>query len=115
MIYFRETENTFLEEKAMGLDNIKENNYYVVNFERIEFDKKHPYTVKLFGYIPTFGSNKLYEFKFTGADLETNASLPDKVREKLMKELEKDYGYGMYDKKKVNNQFNLKKQYRILM
>lgn len=99
--------------------NIKETkmcNYYVINLDKVNIEKDHPYTLVFEGYIPTFGGNKLYTFKYDGDIAFTDASLPDAIKEDFVNQLSEDYGCGiMFDLKEVRNKLINKKQYRMKM
>ena len=84
-------------------------NYYVINLEKVNIEKGHPYTLVFEGYIPTFGNNKLYTFKYDGDIAFTDASLPDDIKEDFENQLLKDYGCViMFDLKEVRKNWKLK-------
>lgn len=90
------------------------NNYYVVNLEKVNIEKEHPYTLVFKGYIPTFGDNKLYTFKYDGDISFTDSSLSDDIKEDFANQLLEDYGCGiMFDLKEVRKKLKTKNQYRM--
>lgn len=92
------------------------NNYYVVNLETVDIEKEHPFTLVFKGYIPTFGGNKLYTFKYDGAISYTDSMMTDDIKQKFADQLFEDYGCGiMFDIKKVKKQLGVKFQYRMKM
>lgn len=91
----------------------KASTYFVVNFTKAFVPKNHPYTIKFHGYIPVYGSNREYVFRFNGSDLETDFAILDRYKDLLMEELAKDYGYGPYNNREVKEQLKRKDQYRI--
>lgn len=91
------------------------NNYYVINLEEVTIKKGHPYTLIFKGFIPTYGTNKLYTFEYNG-DIETDAMMPEEVKREFTEQLKNDYGVGiMFDKKEIKKQLKLKKQYKMKM
>ena len=57
--------------------------YYVVNLETVNIEKEHPYTLVFKGYIPTFGGNKLYTFKYDGAISYTDSMMPEDIKKDI--------------------------------
>lgn len=95
---------------------MKIHNYYVINLESVDIEKNHPYTLIFKGYIPTYGGNKLYTFKYDGQICYTDAMLTEKIKKDFAKQLYKDYGCGiMFDLQQVIQKLNNKFQYRIEM
>ena len=94
---------------------LKEINYYVMNLKEVNIEKKHPYTLIFKGYVPVFGGNKLYTFKYDG-DVVTDCSMSEKIKYNFKKQLSEDYGCGiMFDIKDVRRKLEVKSQYRIEM
>lgn len=92
------------------------NNYYVVNLETVNIEKEHPYTLVFKGYIPTFGGNKLYTFKYDGAISYTDSMMPENIKKDFADQLCEDYGCGIkFELKKVRKQLKEKIQYRMKM
>lgn len=91
-------------------------NYYVINLDKVNIEKDHPYTLVFEGYIPTFGSNKLYTFKYDGDIVFTNASLTVDIKKDFANQLSEDYGCGiMFDLREVRKKLKNKRQYRMKM
>lgn len=92
------------------------NNYYVVNLESVDIEKDHPYTLVFKGYIPTFGGNKLYTFKYDGNIAFTDAAISDVIKEDFENQLLEDYGRGyIFDLNEVRRKLKDKDQYRMKM
>lgn len=90
--------------------------YYVVNLESVSIQKKHPYTLVLKGYIPTYGGNKLYTFKYDGAIIYTDSMMTEAIKKDFAEQLCEDYKCGiMFELEKVRNQLKKKSQYRMKM
>ena len=90
------------------------NNYYVVNLETVNIESGHPYTLVFKGYIPTFGGNKLYTFKYDGDISYTDSMMTEDIKEDFSKQLCEDYGCGiMFDLNIVRKQLSEKSQYRM--
>lgn len=90
--------------------------YYVINLETVKIEKGHPYTLVFKGYIPTYGNNKLFTFKYDGGIAYTDAEMPDEIKKEFAKQLQDDYEYDeKFDIKKAKQQLEDKKQYRIKM
>lgn len=91
-------------------------NYYVINLEKVNIEKEHPYTLVFKGYIPTFGGNKIYTFKYDGDIAFTDASMRDDIKEDFANQLLEDYGCGiLFDLEEVRKKLKSKHQYRMKM
>lgn len=92
------------------------NYYYVINLEKVDIEKEHPYTLVFKGYIPTYGSNKLYTFKYDGDIVYTDAAIADDIKKDFAEQLLEDYGCGIiFDLGEVREKIKIKNQYRMKM
>lgn len=95
---------------------MKFNTYYVVNLESVEIEKDHPYTLVFKGYIPTFGGNKLYTFKYDGDIAYTDSMMTEEIKKDFAEQLFNDYKCGIkFDLKKARTILKQKSQYRMKM
>lgn len=91
-------------------------NYFVINLEEVNIEKEHPYTLVFRGYIPTFGSNKLYTFKYDGLITLTDGPVAGNIKEEFENQLLEDYGCGiMFDLNEVRKKLKTKNQYKMKM
>lgn len=90
--------------------------YFVVNLESVSIQKAHPYTLVFKGYIPTYGGNKLYTFKYDGGIAQTDSMMTEDIKRDFAEQLCEDYGCGIiFDLGKVKSQLKVKSQYRMKM
>lgn len=87
----------------------------VMNIESAVVKKNHPYTLRIKAYIPTYSSNRVYEFSFTGVDMD-NISFPfdEKDRDAYIKALKEKFGVGMYKQSTVNKILEEDSQLRVI-
>lgn len=87
----------------------------VMNIESAVVKKNHPYTLRIKTYIPTYSSNRVYEFSFTSVDID-NVSFPfdEKDRDAYIKALKEKFGVGMYKQSAVNKILEEDSQLRVI-
>ena len=86
--------------------------YFVVNIEDFELKAEHPYTIYFTATCPTF-HHEVFNMEYTGPDLNYTVSLPSDYMEKICKEMQGVFGYGPFERDKVEVAMNQKRQFRI--
>lgn len=76
---------------------------HAFHFTRFEFRKNHPNTIVFVGSCTHMWNEVRIEY--TGADVKTSSPIPKSWLDDLKKNLNKDYGYGPFDKCKLKQIF----------
>ena len=82
---------------------------HAFHFTRFEFRKNHPNTIVFI--VSCTQMWKEVRIEYTGADVETTSSIPQSWLDDLKEKLNKDYGYGPFDKSKLNQTFKNRNSY----
>lgn len=82
------------------------------HFEKISFSQKHPYTLYFIGSC-THSNGREVKIKYTGAEIsnESSVAITSDILEQLRKELNKDFGYGIFDIKDARKRLKEKSSY----
>lgn len=78
-------------------------------FSSFEFDKKHPYTIIFVGTCTQI--SRTVKIEYSGAEIRTNASIPDSWLTDLKTALNNDYGHGEFTRSQINKIFEKHNHY----
>lgn len=76
---------------------------HAFSFTEFDFQKKHPYTVFFIGSCTQMNGEVCIEY--TGAEAKSKSSIPDEWLDDLKEKLNEDYGYGPFDRDKLEKTF----------
>lgn len=85
---------------------------FAFHFSNFILEKKHPYTL-IFEGDCTNSNRRVVKIRYTGADISNDSSvaIPSEVLDILKEQLNKQFGYGMFNKKEVEKSFKDKSSY----
>ncbi len=78
-----------------------------------EIIKENDYWLKFICYVPEVNNNKKYYIRYCGTEIDTDLSIDEKTKEKLLTKLQILYSYGPFNKPTYNKIFKEYKNFRV--